>query len=551
MKLVSLAVREALLVGNYALTIHFPELKQHLVDNNFSTRSMRDVLGVVYLIDCYFTGRHKHKSDKAMMALGQQLLAKLFGWSEAKSMVDWKNSDLLGKYAEVNPKHLLSRFMFTTGLYDKDNSETRTWGFKPDMLARLYDFTSGYQQYIKDVPNGMRPSGSMISVEVGTIPKIDKWLDTKTGVTGKNHAAIAEQCGVTARTVKNWNKAGRVLANPNSELSGKPAIMCNGRIIASYIDIQHKAVKNSKKVPTDVNPASNIVLRNDWNWTSQVKSKTAVISKVQLEKLEDIIWSKLDSHRKTVRVTGTPTLEMHKDLTVNHNLLQLREMLTLHECRVHSTYQKHLYGRWYIINQGLNLQTIPREYRKILLADKFEYDLDAAHPSIIRSIVGDNVVPTVVEYINNKVAKRKELAEYCGATIQEVKDSFNAMNNLSPLLPGYTLTMPKDKLAKLRKHPFIKAYQSEMKTAARIVTEQWELHGNVFHENSDTVSKKMSCVLQNFEAWVMELTERYVDDVELILHDAIYTTNPISPSLLNKIETEVSSKYGVDIRFGV
>ncbi|KIF54084.1 hypothetical protein [Vibrio owensii] len=291
-------------------------------------------------------------------------------------------------------------------------------------------------------------------------------------------------------------------------------------------------------------------LRDDWNWTDLTKTKTTLISVEQLNKLEDIIWSKLESHRKAVRATCKPTVEMHKDLTVNHLLLQLRDMSLVNECRVESTYQKHLYGRWYIINQGLNLQTLPREYRKILLADKYEYDLDAAHPSIIRSIVGDDVVPTVVDYINNKDYWRKELAEYCGATIQEVKDSFNALNNLSPLRPGYTLTMSKDKLTKLRKHPFIKSYQSEMKTAARIVTEHWELHGNTFHENSDTVSKKMSCVLQNFEAWIMELTEEYVPDVELILHDAIYTTTPIKPEMLNRIELEVSEKFGVDIRFG-
>ncbi|KIF54083.1 hypothetical protein H735_06755 [Vibrio owensii CAIM 1854 = LMG 25443] len=235
------------MIGDYALIHDFPELKQHLVDNNGKKSAMRDVLGVIYLIDCYFTGRHKHRSNQSLMAVSQKLLQKLFGQTQSYSMVNWKESDLLGKFAEVNSQHLLSKFMYTTGVYDKESGESRAWGFKPMMLERLYDFTSGYRGYIKNVPNGMRPTGRMVSVQVGSIPKVDKWGDSVSGVTGKNHSDIAKQCNVATHTVKNWVKSGRIHLNPVSEFVGVPCLLADCHIDTYIHRYIHKELSFSQK----------------------------------------------------------------------------------------------------------------------------------------------------------------------------------------------------------------------------------------------------------------------------------------------------------------
>lgn len=564
MKTTSLAIRESLLVGDYALIHHFPELKQYLVERKYSKKAAKEVLGVIYIIDCFFTSRHKHKSDKTAMSLSQKFLSSLFTQKDAKSIVTWEEAEMLGtKRAVANKSHILSTFMYTSGTYDRDNKETRAWYFRPNILSRMFDFGIGYKNYIRNVPTGLRPSGHFRSIEVDTYPVIDKWLDTKTGLTGNKHSDIAAKAGVKPRTVKNWVAPGRLITHPNLALSGTP-IYRSGEKIISYLDAELQEGFSSKKVLFRENEPLNLCTtissetaatglaskRDGWKWLDQTKSLTATISHERFDVLDEMLMSRLVSHRKEYRQTQKLTPEMLRDLETNHLVTSLHDKIVRGEAVIESVYQKHLYGRWYITNQDCNLQTLPRDVRKILLADKYEYDLDSAHPSIILSIVGKDKIPAVAQYVSNKDYYRKSLAEYCGASKQQVKDTFNAMNNLSKLNPIFTNTMPESKLSKFRNHPFVKAYREDMELAADVVIGHWLNSGRTFHKETSKKPSRMSCVLQNIEAWVMELSERYVPDIELILHDAIYTTTPIPESILNRIISEAKELYGIDIRFG-
>lgn len=292
--------------------------------------------------------------------------------------------------------------------------------------------------------------------------------------------------------------------------------------------------------------------RDGERWLDETKTLTTTISRTRLEDVMTMLDTKIFEHRKTRRMNpdSKMTAKMISDLQNMSLLTSLSDRLLVHEGHIESVYQKHLYGRWYITNHDCNLQTLPRWLRKELLADKYEYDLDAAHPSIILSIVGDDVLPNLKNYVDNKDQWRKELALYCGSTEQEVKDSINALNNLSKLNHIFTKTMRSECLKKFNEHPFVKSYKNDMIVASEHIIQYWVDSGNVFHEETDTKSKKLACVLQNIEAWIMELAGKYIPDVELILHDAIYTTTPISQSDLCLIEIEVIKEYGVDIRFG-
>ncbi|PKF49396.1 hypothetical protein [Enterovibrio nigricans] len=199
---------------------HIPEFKQHLVENKFSKAAHRDVLGVIYILDCFLTNRHKHMShdkngDGYVMSLDYMWLDKLFTQAARKKLVRWKESDLLGNTAVVNPEHLLSKFMFTTGTYDMDSGESREWYIRDNMAYRLMDFVAGYANHVKNIPHGFRESGRFGKVSVCQHGKVDKWLDTKTGETYNRHSELASKLGVSIKSIEKYVKSGRVVKNPD------------------------------------------------------------------------------------------------------------------------------------------------------------------------------------------------------------------------------------------------------------------------------------------------------------------------------------------------
>lgn len=217
-----------------------------------------------------------------------------------------------------------------------------------------------------------------------------------------------------------------------------------------------------------------------------------------------------------------------------------------------------------LVGEGINLQTTPKEIRKIALEGKglVQYDIHNCHYVIFEQLAERNGINVsyVHAYNCDKNGFRNAIAEKAGITIPKAKQALIALI-FGELLSAH----PENALAKnigvepakilINDPDFIGLYQ-DIKKARKAINENAPRTANppynILNAMHKPISRKekperiLSHILQGFEAKALNaILETYQEDIILPIHDGFVSRNLLS---LTEVERIISSSTGFDLK---
>ena len=209
------------------------------------------------------------------------------------------------------------------------------------------------------------------------------------------------------------------------------------------------------------------------------------------------------------------------------------------------------------------VQNTEREVLSAALTGFWDYDLQNAHYSIVSGWAKrlGRTTPVVDEYLRCKKQIRSELAEYCDAYVDEIKECliailYGATLNANPdyaKIPR-VLGIPATKL--FIAHPFIRDLKEEIKAIAQPIVDSLPRHrgqvGNamgVFVAYQDNPLMRYLChALQGVEALALKTVVGHCgDQILLCMHDGWVARNRLNcQELETLIETKTGFRLGIE-----
>lgn len=207
---------------------------------------------------------------------------------------------------------------------------------------------------------------------------------------------------------------------------------------------------------------------------------------------------------------------------------------------IKQTYKQIPCGR--IVNTSVfNMQTFPRDARKIVFADYNNYDFKNCHYTIANTF-GD--FPIINDYVENTSAFRQHIAEDIGSTPDHVKIALLALLYGTRRLP-YTFSAlfeifkDKELAARFLDHPVVKSLFVDLDRLVPMLVDLADKKGYKGNKFS-----RASQYIMNIESqMLLDVLDRH--KIELPLHDGFITEEEID---VEKEEQLLREKFNIDIK---
>lgn len=555
------SVRPAVLLGELSLLGYVPFITSWLTEKGFTKSSWIDLIATVEMIEHWSLGSRNNMKGKkdGLCYVSYETLREKFHTKKTlfgRELRSSKVGDV--KVGIAKADHPFTRAFMTSGSYRNfDDSETRGFCPTPFLVDPLVKYKSDYLAHIEGVLPENRMSGRLLSARLVTICLDYKYLDKVTKTTAKTKRALAEALGVGLFEFKRkgWRERIEVVRVDKSKSDG----VCYGIELGDFvlysangtfyvnrpgycIDIYRDKENPERLYRKDTAKESYDKTR----FTEQTLDIPLSIKEADLISFEESINELIESYSKSTnegksntRLAQDITKSLDVALTIRQNFIKVDNSLYQQDIK----YRKSKFGRYFSLSVEniFNPQALTRRERSYLFQSQHNYDIEACHPVLMKSICSfyNIELPYVSDYISNKSNHRVQLAKSLGVDTQLIKDAFNAAANGS-ILNGKEF---KD----VRSHPFIQGFLKDIRTAKQYAIKWFDFEGKGITLEA---RQYLPYVLQQTESKIITRVLQTLRGTTMLIHDGLYSLYNEDKEII-QAEKEILKELKIGISFGL
>ena len=200
-----------------------------------------------------------------------------------------------------------------------------------------------------------------------------------------------------------------------------------------------------------------------------------------------------------------------------------------------------------LVEELFYLQSTPREVMSAALTGFWDYDIKNAHFAIFSQWANKlgKRTPVVDEYSANKAVIRADLAQHCGAPVEDIKQCLLALLYGATLHPDsnrakIAQVLEKEAHSRFKSHSFVRRLQAEIKKVGEVIVNDLPRHSGLYGNALGIFKQKperngaavLLChALQGVEAKLLRsVIARFGQDILLPMHDGWVTRHRVDPN---------------------